>query len=161
MTPAELFPLLLAVHVILAVSLFMPAFLLPFTLRTRGRDGAPVMPVHPGPITRGLLWLDAHGTLVIGIGVAVTGVGMLILLGGAFLDQPWLLVALAIYAGVLASAFFIQRPGLRRLLGLPRTASAEEQERWRTRARRQRYISYLMGAGIGIIGWLMMAKPGV
>lgn len=161
MTAAELFPLLLTAHVILAVSLFLPTFLLPFTLRTRGRDGAPVLPLHPGPITRSLLWLEAHGTVLVGMGVAVTGVAILILLGGAFLDQPWLLAALAVYAGVLASAFFIQRPGLRRLLGLPGAATAEEQERWRTRARRQRYISYAMGAGIGLIGWLMMAKPGV
>ena len=32
--------------------------------------------------------------------------------------QPWLLVALAIYAAVLVLAFFVQRPDLRRLLGL-------------------------------------------
>ena len=61
---------------------------------------------------------------------------------------------------MLAISFFIQRPGLRRLLGLREAASEEEKERWRARARRQRYVSYLMAAGIGLIGWLMMAKPG-
>jgi uncharacterized membrane protein len=84
---------------------------------------------------------------------------MLIVLGGAFLDQPWLLIALAIYATLLATAFFVQRPGVRRLLGLRPAASDEEKERWRTRARRQRYISYLMAGAIGLIGWLMMSKP--
>jgi uncharacterized membrane protein len=157
--PPSLFPLLLTTHVVLAVALFLPAFLLPFTMRTRGTDGEPVVPAHPGPVTRVLIWLEAHGTIVIGIGVAATGIAMLAVLGGAFLDQPWLLVALAIYATVLLVAFFIQRPGVRRLLGLRPAASEAEKERWRTRARRQRYVSYLMAGAIGTIGWLMMSKP--
>jgi uncharacterized membrane protein len=158
---ASLFPILLASHVLLAISLFLPAFLLPFTLRTRGTDGEPVVPSEPGRATRVLLWLERNGTVVIGVGVALTGGAMLLLLGGALLDQPWLLIALALYATILAVSFFIQRPALRRLLGLREAASEEEKERWRTRARRQRYISYAMAGGIGLIGWLMMAKPGV
>ena len=38
-----------------------------------------------------------------------------------------ILVALAIYAGVLVVSFFIQRPGLRRLIGLRADATPEEQ----------------------------------
>ena len=71
----------------------------------------------------------------------------------------WLLIALALYATILLVAFFIQRPGVRRLLGLKQAATEEEKERWRIRARRQRYISYAMAAAIGVIGWLMMSKP--
>jgi uncharacterized membrane protein len=84
---------------------------------------------------------------------------MLLILGATFLRQPWLLLALSIYATILAVSFFVQRPGVRRLLGLREAASEEEKERWRVRARRQRYISYGMAAAIGIIGWLMMNKP--
>jgi uncharacterized membrane protein len=157
----SLFPVLLTSHVILAISLFLPAFLLPFTLRTRGRDGDPVVPREPGRVTGILLWLERNGTVVIGAGVAATGIAMLVALGGTLLSQPWLLIALALYATILAASFFIQRPELRRLLGLREAASEEEKERWRVRARRQRYVSYLMAAGIGLIGWLMMAKPGV
>ena len=157
--PTNLFPLLLTTHVILAVSLFLPAFLLPFTMRTRGTDGEPVVNAKSGRFVRLLVWLEAHGTVIIGAGVAITGIGMLIVLGGAFLDQPWLMLALAIYASILAVSFFIQRPGIRRLLGLKQAATEEEKERWRVRARRQRYISYLMAGAIGIIGWLMMSKP--
>lgn len=156
---ASLFPVLLTTHVVLAISLFLPAFLLPFTMRTRGTDGEPVVGGSSGRFVRTLVWLEAHGTVIIGAGVAATGVAMLIVLGGALLDQPWLLLALSIYAGVLLVAFFIQRPGVRRLLGLREAASEEEKERWRMRARRQRYISYVMAAAIGIIGWLMMNKP--
>jgi uncharacterized membrane protein len=157
--PSNLFPILLTTHIVLAVSLFLPAFLLPFTMRTRGRDGEPVVGGGSGRFMRLLVWLEAHGTIIIGAGVAATGIAMLIVLGGAFLDQPWLLIALAIYATLLATAFFVQRPGVRRLLGLRPAASEEEKERWRTRARRQRYISYLMAGAIGLIGWLMMSKP--
>jgi uncharacterized membrane protein len=157
--PTNLFPILLTTHIILAVSLFLPAFLLPFTMRTRGTDGEPVVGEHSGRFVRLLVWLEAHGTIIIGGGVAITGIAMLIVLGGAFLDQPWLIVALGLYATILVVAFFIQRPGIRRLLGLKVAATEEEKERWRARARRQRYISYLMAGAIGIIGWLMMSKP--
>ena len=157
--PSSLFGVLLTTHVVLAISLFLPAFLLPFTMRTRGTDGEPMVAPTSGRFVGMLVWLEAHGTLIIGVGVAATGVAMLLVLGGAFLDQPWLLVALAIYATVLGVAFFIQRPGVRRLLGLRQAATEEEKERWRVRARRQRYVSYLMAAAIGIIGWLMMNKP--
>jgi len=157
--PAELFPVLLSAHVILAISLFVPAFLLPFTMRTRGVDGEPIVGGQSGRLVRALVWLEAHGTIIIGVGVAATGVAMLLVLGGAFLEQPWLLLALGIYAAILAIAFFVQRPGVRRLLGLKVAATEEEKERWRVRARRQRYISYGMAAAIGVIGWLMMSKP--
>ncbi len=159
MVPAELFPLLLTTHIILAISLFVPAFLLPFTMRTRGIDGDPIVGGQQGRLVRTLIWLEAHGTLIIGAGVAITGIGMLLILGAAFLEQPWLLLALSIYATILLVAFFIQRPGVRRLLGLREAATEEEKERWRVRARRQRYISYGMAAAIGVIGWLMMSKP--
>lgn len=156
---ASLFPVLLTTHIVLAVSLFLPAFLLPFTMRTRGTDGEPVVGERSGRFVRLLVWLEAHGTVIIGAGVAATGIAMLIVLGGAFLDQPWLMLALGLYATILIVAFFIQRPGIRRLLGLKEAATEEEKERWRIRARRQRYVSYLMAAAIGIIGWLMMNKP--
>ena len=128
-------------------------------MRTRGRDGEPVVGAASGRLVRLLVWLEAHGTLVIGGGVAITGIALLITLGGAFIDQPWLLIALGLYATILIVAFFIQRPGIRRLLGLKVAATEEEKERWRARARRQRYISYLMAGAIGVIGWLMMSKP--
>jgi uncharacterized membrane protein len=159
MISGEFFPLLLTTHIILAISLFVPAFALPFTMRTRGVDGDPVVGGKKGRVVRALMWLEAHGTLIIGVGVAATGIGMLLILGASFAQQPWLLVALAIYAAVLVVSFFVQRPGVRRLLGLKQAATEEEKERWRSRARRQRYISYGMAAAIGLIGWLMMNKP--
>ncbi len=159
MIPGELFPVLLTTHILLAISLFVPAFLLPFTMRTRGTDGEPVVGAQSGRFVRGLVWLEAHGTVIIGVGVAITGIGMLLILGASFLQQPWLLLALSIYATILVVSFFVQRPGVRRLLGLREAATEEEKERWRARARRQRYISYIMAAAIGIIGWLMMSKP--
>jgi uncharacterized membrane protein len=159
MIGGEFFPLLLTAHVTLAISLFVPSFVLPFTMRTRGTDGDPVLGARSGRFMRALVWLEAHGTVIIGAGVAVTGIGMLLILGAAFLQQPWLLLALSIYAAILLVSFFVQRPGVRRLLGLKEAASDEEKERWRVRARRQRYISYVMAAAIGTIGWLMMSKP--
>lgn len=159
MVPGSWLPYVLIVHVTLAISLFLPNFLLPFTMRTRSRDGEPVQGQH-GRFVRLLLWLERHGTLVIGSGVAITGVLMLSILGSTFAQQPWLLAGLTIYAVVLLMSFFIQRPGLRTLLRISSDSTPQEQEKWRIRARRQRYVSYGMAAAIGVIGWLMMAKPG-
>jgi hypothetical protein len=53
-------------------------------------------------------------------------------------------------------AFFIQRPNLRRLVGI---SAARDDRVWKDRARRQRYVSYLMAGLVGTIGFLMSAKP--
>jgi hypothetical protein len=149
---APLFPVLLAVHVSLAIALFIPALVLPFTLRTR-------TPAPPGRIARGALWLQAHGTVVIGAGLAATGIGMLVVLGPSFLRQPWLLVALATYAAVAALVYFVQRPGLRSLLGRGPAASDAERATWRESAKRQRYLAYAVTTGVGLIAFLMSTKP--
>ena len=145
------FPYLLVTHIVLAVSLFVPSILLPFALRTR-RAAAE----SSNRFVRFLLWLQANGTVVIGLGLALTGVVLVTVLGGQLLGQPWLLVALAIYGANLALAFFVQRPNLRRLVGI--RASADDRV-WLERAKRQRYVSYAMAGLVGTIGFLMSAKP--
>jgi Predicted integral membrane protein (DUF2269) len=148
---AALFPTLLVAHIALAVSLFLPSILLPFALRTKRAATD-----SPNRFVRFLLWMQAHGTVVIGIGLALTGLGLVAILGGQLLGQPWLLVALAIYAGNLALAFFVQRPNLRRLIGV---RAASDDKVWQERAKRQRYVSYAMAALVGAIGFLMSTKP--
>ncbi len=149
----SLLPALIAIHVVLAIALVLPSIVLPFALR--GADAAGATQGHgPGRLVRGLVWLQAHGTLVIGMGLAATGVGLLLVLGTDLLTKPWLLIALVIYAGNLLLAFFVQRPNLRRLLGAERNESA-----WRVIARRQRYVSYVMAGLVGSVGYLMSTKP--
>ena len=145
------FPLLVATHIVLAVSLFLPSILLPFALRTR-RAAAD----SSNSLVQFLLWMQAHGTLAVGIGLALTGIGLLTVLGTQLLDQPWLLVALSIYAANLILAFFVQRPNLRRLIGI---RAASDDRIWLERAKRQRYVSYTMAALVGTIGFLMSTKP--
>ena len=65
------FPLLLATHIVLAISLFLPSILLPFALRTRRAADE-----SPNPVVRFLLWMQAHGTVIIGIGLALTGAAL-------------------------------------------------------------------------------------
>jgi hypothetical protein len=109
-------------------------------------------------VVRALLWAQSHGTVVIGAGLALTGLGLVSVLGPQMLEQPWLLVALAIYFTNLAIAFFIQRPNLRRLVGIKATV---DDAAWKERAKRQRYVSYLMAALVGTIGFLMSTKPAI
>jgi hypothetical protein len=105
---------------------------------------------------RRLLWAQTHGTVAIGLGLALTGIGLIAALGSTMLQQPWLLVALTIYFVNLAIAFFVQRPNLRRLIGV---RAAADDATWLARARRQRYVSYLMAGLVGTIGFLMSSKP--
>lgn len=149
--PATLFPIVLAVHIGLAISLFLPSILLPFTLRTRRATVE-----SESGVVRSLLWAQAHGTVVIGAGLALSGLALISILGPAMLAQPWLLVALVIYATNLVIAFFIQRPNLRRLVGI---RAASDDALWKERAKRQRYVSYLMATLVGMIGFLMSTKP--
>jgi hypothetical protein len=145
-----LFPILLAVHIALAIALLIPAIVLPFLLRGRAAEAD-----GPAPPIRALLALQANGSLVIGLGLALTGAALVLLLGVELLGRPWLIVALVLYATNLLVAALIARPGLIRLLHVP----AGNTEVWRRRARRQRWIAYAMAAVIGVIGFLMATKP--
>jgi hypothetical protein len=144
------FPLLLVVHIGLAVSLLAPSVLLPFLLRRSDAAGG-----SHNAATRFLMRIQGTGSLVIGLGLALTGAGLLALLGTELLTQPWLMVALVLYAANLLVAAFVSRPNLRRLLRL----EGGDDETWRRRARQQRYVAYGMAAMVGVIGLLMMNKP--
>jgi hypothetical protein len=148
---ASFFPVLLGAHIVLAVSLFLPSILLPFALRTRRATVE-----SASRVVQALLLVQSHGTIVVGIGLALTGLGLVAALGPEIVRQPWLLVALAIYFANLVIAFFIQRPSLRRLV---RIRAAADDRGWQERARRQRYLSYLMAGLVGTIGFLMSSKP--
>ena len=143
------FPVLLVVHIGLAVSLLLPSVVLPFLLRRSARE--------PGLVARFLMAVQGTGTIVISLGLALTGAAMLAILGPELLTQPWLLVALTLYALNLAVAAFVSRPNLRRLIGL--RSSGTDDETWRRRARRQRLVAYAMAGVIGVIGFLMSTKP--
>jgi len=149
--PASLLPFLLVTHISLAVALFLPSLLLPFALRAQRATLE-----STSPVVRALLGLQSRGTVVVGAGLAVTGFALVSALGMSLLAQPWLLVALSIYTLNLVLAFFIQRPNLRRLLGI---RAGSDDRIWANRARRQRYVSYVMAAMIGVIGFLMSTKP--
>jgi uncharacterized membrane protein len=150
-----LFPLILGTHIVLAVSLFLPSILLPFALRLKGGQWQE----EHGRFSRMLFWLQRNGTLVIGAGLAITGALLVLTLGAQLLSQPWLLLALALYAVNLLLAFAIQRPGLARLLGAHPDQSEASRRRWSDWARRQRYFSYVMATIIGVIAFLMSTKP--
>jgi hypothetical protein len=142
------FPALLVIHIALAIALLLPSVLLPFVLRRTAGE--------PGTLTRLLMAMQGTGTLVIAAGLAVTGAAMLWILGPELLTQPWLLVALTLYAINLIVAAVISRPNLRRLIGL---RAAGDDDAWRRRARQQRLVAYGMAGVIGLIGFLMSTKP--
>ena len=155
---SSLFPLILATHICLAIALFVPSLLLPFTLRnrlvSRGYDAPP-----SGPFVRIMTAMQARGAIVIGIGLALTGATMVVVLGPRMLQQPWLLVSLATYAIAAVVVFAVQRPGLRRLARRDGIETDADREAWRARARGQRYMAYAITTAVGLIAFLMSTKP--
>ncbi len=143
------FPILLTAHVLLAVSLLAPSLVLPFLLRRQSASGEPSTPV------RLLATLQGTGSVVIALGLALTGAGLVVSLGTEILAKPWLLVALGVYAANLLVAAFISRPSLRRLMRV----RDPDAEGWRGQARRVRYVAYAMAVATGLIGFLMSTKP--
>ena len=107
-------------------------------------------------LVRSLLRLEGRGGALIAGGVALTGILLVAGLGLQVAEQPWLILALAIYALDLALAFFIQRPELRTLVGV---RAAWDDRAWQAQARRLRYVSYAMAGLIGLIAFLMSTKP--
>src|SRR5512132_2754188 len=104
------FPVLLVAHVTLALMLVLPSILLPFALRARRATVE-----SENGVVQTLLWAQSNGSVVLGAGLAVTGMGLVLSLGSNVLRQGWLLVALSIYVATLLIALFIQRPSLRAL----------------------------------------------
>src|SRR5947207_138487 len=145
-------PILIATHVTFAVGLVAPSLLLPFAVRAFGAPAAE----SGNRLVRLLVTLERRGTLTLGACVAITGAALLVVLGLELTAQPWLLVALIMYCVVLVVAYFVQRPGLRALIG---RRGARDDETWQRRARRQRYVSYALASLVGAIGILMSAKP--
>jgi hypothetical protein len=140
-------PILLVIHIALAVSLLLPSVLLPFLLRRPGERSAAV---------RAIAALQGSGGVVIGLGLAVSGAGLLVVIGPDLLRRPWLIAALSIYAANLLLAAFVSRPNLRRLVRLD---ASSDRAGWERRARRQRWLAYAMALATGIIGFLMSTKP--
>jgi uncharacterized membrane protein len=151
---ASLLPLILATHISLALALFVPGLLLPFTLRSRPAR----RPGEPGRVVRALTWIQAHGSVVIGAGLALTGVAMVVAMGSSVVQQPWLLVSLGVYALTAVIVLVIQRPALRHLRATS-PASDPARAAWRDRARQQRYIAYGVTGAVGLIAFLMSTKP--
>ncbi len=143
-------PLVLAFHVSCAVALFLPSLLLPFVLRT---DRAALE--SDSRIVR-VLVSTQRLAIPIGLAVAASGLLLVVTIGLSVLDEPWLLLGLAFYAATLVLALFVQRPSLRALIGVRATW---DDRAWQNSARRLRYGSYVMATLIGVIGWLMSAKP--
>lgn len=155
---SAIFPVILVTHITLAISLFVPSLLLPFTLRNRLVEPGATEP-QAGRLVRAMLWVQARGTLLIGAGLALTGGAMILVLGPRMLEQPWLLVSLTLYAIAGVTAFVLQRPSLRRLVRRDAITTDADRAQWREGAKRQRYIAYAISTLVGLIGFLMSTKP--
>jgi hypothetical protein len=142
-------PILLAVHITLALSLVLPSILLPFALRTRRATVE-----STSRVVRGLLLAQSNGTLVIGR----TGIDRFKTLCSRSAHRCSSSRGCCSRSRSTSSTSPSRRPApnLRRLIGVK---AAADDDTWKERARRQRYVSYLMAGLVGTIGFLMSSKP--
>ena len=120
------FPILLGAHIILAVSLVLPSILLPFALRARRAT------VESGSrVVQGLLWAQIARHVAIGVGLALTGSAWSRRSGRRCSSSRGCCWPSRSTSSTSAIAFFIQRPNLRRLVGI---RAAADDRTWLERA---------------------------
>ena len=153
------FPLILGTHITLAIALFLPSLLLPFTLRNRlvnqGYDAPQpgrfvrLAAVDPGARddrhrgrARAHRARDGHRPRPADARAAVAA------------RQPR-----DVRRSPRSSRSSSSGPTLRRLVRRDGIETDADRAAWRARARRQRYIAYAITTAVGLIAFMMSTKP--
>jgi uncharacterized membrane protein len=156
-----LFPWLLLLHVLGAVVAFGPTFSFSLIGAMAGRE-----PQHANFATRITHAVSDRLVIPVALTMPITGVAM-ILVAGINLAAPqyrWLDVAIVVYVVVLSYGVLVQRRTVERLIELtsappPAGASGPPPEVPAV-VRRVQLGGMFMGAGIVLILFLMVVKPG-
>jgi len=156
-----LFPWLLLLHVLGAVVAFGPTFSFSLIGAMAGRE-----PQHANFATRITHAITDRLVIPVAVTMAITGVGMILVAGInlAAAQYRWLGVAIVLYVVVLSYGVLVQRRTVERLIELtsappPAGASGPPPEVPAV-VRRVQLGGMFMGAGIVLILFLMVVKPG-
>ena len=156
-----LFPWLLLLHVLGAVVAFGPTFSFSLIGAMAGRE-----PQHANFATRITHAITDRLVIPVAVTMAITGVGMILVAGInlAAAQYRWLDVAIVVYVVVLSYGVLVQRRTVERLIELtsappPAGASGPPPEVPAV-VRRVQLGGMFMGAGIVLILFLMVVKPG-
>jgi hypothetical protein len=156
-----LFPWLLLLHVVGAVVAFGPTFSFSLIGAMAGRE-----PQHANFATRITHAITDRLVIPVAVTMAITGVGMILVAGInlAAAQYRWLGVAIVVYVVVLSYGVLVQRRTVERLIELtsappPAGASGPPPEVPAV-VRRVQLGGMFMGAGIVLILFLMVVKPG-
>jgi uncharacterized membrane protein SirB2 len=122
---SPLFAPVLVIHIALALALFLPAIALP------------LLGARELAVSRGLAVVRTRGTAPIGLGLLLSGLALVAIVGIDLLGQSWLVLGIGLYVVALVVAFATRR----------------------SLAGRVRWVSYVIAALIGVIGFLMATKP--
>ena len=156
-----LFPWLLLLHVLGAVVAFGPTFSFSLIGAMAGRE-----PQHANFATRITHAITDRLVIPVAVTMAITGVGMILVAGInlAAAQYRWLGVGIVLYVVVLSYGVLVQRRTVERLIELtsappPAGASGPPPEVPAV-VRRVQLGGMFMGAGIVLILFLMVVKPG-
>jgi uncharacterized membrane protein SirB2 len=156
-----LFPWLLLLHVLGAVVAFGPTFSFSLIGAMAGRE-----PQHANFATRITHAVSDRLVIPVALTMPVTGVGMIIVAGInlAAAQYRWLGVAIIVYVVVLSFGILVQRRTVERLIELtsapPAAGASGPPPEVPAVVRRVQLGGMFMGAGIVLILFLMVVKPG-
>jgi hypothetical protein len=130
---SPLFAPVLVIHVALALALLLPAVVLPLVTARAGAGG----PTQAETWSGRLATLQERGTAPIGIGLLLSGLALVAIVGLDLLGQSWLLLGIGLYIVTL-------------VLAVAARGRLDRRVRW---------VSYLIAGLVGVIGVLMATKP--
>ena len=156
-----LFPWLLLLHVLGAVVAFGPTFSFSLIGAMAGRE-----PQHANFATRITHAITDRLVIPVAVTMAITGVAMILVAGInlAAAQYRWLGVAIVLYVVVLSYGVLVQRRTVERLIELtsapPAAGASGPPPEVPLVVRRVQLGGMFMGAGIVLILFLMVVKPG-
>jgi len=156
-----LFPWLLLLHVLGAVVAFGPTFSFSLIGAMAGRE-----PQHANFATRITHAVTDRLVIPVAVTMAITGVAMILVAGInlAAAQYRWLGVAIVLYVVVLSYGVLVQRRTVERLIELtsapPAAGASGPPPEVPAVVRRVQLGGMFMGAGIVLILFLMVVKPG-
>jgi len=156
-----LFPWLLLLHVLGAVVAFGPTFSFSLIGAMAGRE-----PQHANFATRITHAITDRLVIPVAVTMAITGVAMILVAGInlAAAQYRWLGVAIVLYVVVLSYGVLVQRRTVERLIELtsapPAAGASGPPPEVPAVVRRVQLGGMFMGAGIVLILFLMVVKPG-
>jgi uncharacterized membrane protein len=150
--------LFLWLHIAIAIVAFGPTFTFPVWTKMARTAGGPAMPFTLGTLKR----LFERVIIPLAIAMPITGVILIFVADWDLWSEPWLIVAIVLYAIAFTNAVGFAYPNVKAMVRIlaPGPPAPEAMAELQARANRARVFGLVNQVLILSIVALMVAKPG-